>query len=194
MKRLIKKQYYKKRKVEWTKEEDEQLLKCVRLYGQEWSRISKLLMKSMIKCHKRYLELKNPGKADAPWSEEEDKTLKTAVKIFGESNWKKVAECLPNRIHKQCRERWVHKLNPNIVKKIWTLEEDQQILRLYHKIGSKWTEISKTLEGRTDNMVKNRFNSNLKKRIEAQDPTLKEYLDSAAKAQEKKSETENTDD
>lgn len=50
------------------------------------------------------------------------------------------------------------------------------------------------MEGRTDNMVKNRFNSNLKKRIEAQDPTLQEYLDSAAKALDKKSETENTDD
>ena len=52
------------------------------------------------------------------------------------------------------------------MKKKWTLEEDQQIVKLYMKYGTRWSEIARNVDGRTDNQIKNRFNSNLKKRLQ----------------------------
>lgn len=95
----------------------------VKTYGENsWNRISKLLRKSEIKCHKRYLELS--GRSDlvgAPWSKLEDELLREIVLRDGPKNWTKVASLLPGRIGKQCRERWHHHINPDVVKRRWTL-------------------------------------------------------------------------
>ena len=53
-----------------------------------------------------------------------------------------------------------------MVKKKWTLDEDLLIVKLYFKHKSRWSEMAKYVNGRTDNQIKNRFNSNLKKRLE----------------------------
>ena len=73
---------------------------------------------------------------------------------------------IPGRIAKQCRERWLYQLNPSIKKIRWTLEEDIKVARLYQKLGSRWTEISKKMPGRTDNNIKNRFNQSIKQRMQ----------------------------
>ena len=73
---------------------------------------------------------------------------------------------IPGRIAKQCRERWLYKLNPNIKSNKWTLEEEIKVAQLYLKMGSKWTDIAKQLPGRTDNNIKNRFNQRIKARME----------------------------
>ena len=72
---------------------------------------------------------------------------------------------IPGRIAKQCRERWLYQLNPSIKKNRWTLEEDILVAKLYLKLGSRWTEISKNIAGRTDNNIKNRFNQSIKLRM-----------------------------
>lgn len=59
---------------------------------------------------------------------------------------------------KQCRERWVNFLNPNIRRDPFTIEEDLIILVKRLNIGNKWSEIIKDMEGSTENNVKNRFN------------------------------------
>lgn len=59
---------------------------------------------------------------------------------------------------KQCRERWVNFLNPEIKKDPFTLQEDILILEKRLSIGNKWSEIIKEMPGRTENNVKNRFN------------------------------------
>jgi len=59
--------------------------------------------------------------------------------------------------------RWHNHLDPNINKAPWTQEEDSLIMELYHEFGSQWNRIASSLEGRTDNSVKNHFNSSLKK-------------------------------
>ena len=79
--------------------------------------------------------------------------------------WQKVAEALPGRLPKQCRERWLYRINPEIVKDKWTIEEEVKLLKLYQEFGSKWSKISTYFSGRTDAHLKNRFNQSLKKRI-----------------------------
>ena len=59
---------------------------------------------------------------------------------------------------KQCRERWVNFLNPEIKKDPFSLEEDIYLLQRRLEIGNKWAEIVKQMAGRTENNIKNRFN------------------------------------
>ena len=125
----------------------------VKKFGENsWNRISKILGKSEIKCHKRYLELSNRSHmVSANWSKEEDELLSKIILANGASNWTKVAMNFPGRIGKQCRERWHHHLNPEIVKRKWTLDEDLKILRFFMVHGTRWSEIAKFIDGRSDN-------------------------------------------
>ena len=101
----------------------------------------------------------------APWSKEEDDRLKSIVLADGPRNWTKVAMQLPGRIGKQCRERWHHHLDPDVVKKKWTVNEDILIFNLIKRFQTSWSEIARHVNGRSDNQIKNRYNSNLKRRI-----------------------------
>jgi len=166
--RIRKKNYYKRIEICWSALEDEKLLRLCNTYGHEarWRAISKHMGKSMIKCHQRYLQLTNQSeKAMAKWTKEEDSILKEYVLMHGEYDWQKVANQMPGRLAKQCRERWLYKVDPTIVKQKWTPEEDCKIAELYQKLGSQWTEIAKSFPGRKDNQIKNRFNQNIKRRL-----------------------------
>ncbi|KAL7093711.1 hypothetical protein ACP275_11G056600 [Erythranthe tilingii] len=102
-----------------------------------------------------------------PWSPQEDNTLKNYVENHGTGgNW----IALPHkaglkRCGKSCRLRWLNYLRPNIKHGGFTEEEDNIILTLYHNIGSRWSVIASQLPGRTDNDVKNYWNTKLKKKL-----------------------------
>lgn len=106
------------------------------------------------------------------WSALEDEILLKIVSSRGAKAWSGIAKELNAMIHegnsirqgRHCRERWFNHLDPNLVKGNWSEEEDDFIFAQFRKIGSRWSEISKNMKGRTENSVKNRFKSLLRKK------------------------------
>lgn len=95
---------------------------------------------------------------------EEDKLLKQCVHRGKLKTWEAISQLLPGRSARQCRDRYNNYLFKQISNAKWTEEEDQIILSMYEKIGSKWTKIAKSLHGRSGNNVKNRWYKFLSKK------------------------------
>jgi len=103
------------------------------------------------------------------WTPLEDEFLIRTVRNYGAKNWSLVAEAMSqlsemrSRNGKQCRERWHNNLDPTLNHKPFTEDEDRQLMVLRRMFDNKWTEISKRMPGRSDNAVKNRWNSTLRR-------------------------------
>ncbi|KAL3643205.1 hypothetical protein CASFOL_014020 [Castilleja foliolosa] len=102
-----------------------------------------------------------------PWSPEEDAKLKDYIDKFGTGgNWIALPQKIGlKRCGKSCRLRWLNYLRPNIKHGGFTEEEDNLICSLYISIGSRWSIIAAQLPGRTDNDIKNYWNTRLKKKL-----------------------------
>jgi hypothetical protein len=97
------------------------------------------------------------------WSLEEDKLLEQWVKQYGPKDWVGCGNFIQGRSGKQCREHWNNCLNPDLIKGDWTEEEDFLIMFFYEKCKGSWKKIVLLFNGRTENAIKNRFFSQLRK-------------------------------
>ena len=110
---------------------------------------------------------RQPAYHKRPWKPEEDAILAEAVAKFGcpdkvtsrdpaakkpgALQWSQIAAVVPNRVAKQCRERWRNHLDPSVSRQPWTEEENEMLLQRYEKYGSSWAEIASGMTGRPDN-------------------------------------------
>ena len=172
----------------WTPEQDAALKAAVEKYdGKNWKAIAREVPgnRSHIQCLQRWGKVLKPGLVKGPWTEEEDDLLRTYVPIESKGNWVAVAEHVPGRTAKQCRERWSLCLDPNIRKDPWTEEEDDLLLHLHDMHGNAWATIAKHLPGRTENATKSRFKSIERKRDRAWTP-MEDATIIRGKSEEKK--------
>ena len=153
------------KKVRWTKEEDELLFRLLKdVDNPNWPFIAKNFpSKGTQQVTERWEKVLNPKLIKGSWTREEDQKIINFVSENGCKNWTQLAALLPGRIGKQCRERWRNHLDPNINHSMWTNEEDMMLIKLHEKFGNSWVKISQMMPGRSDNAIKNRWNSTLKK-------------------------------
>ncbi|OQR80831.1 myb-like DNA-binding protein [Thraustotheca clavata] len=144
----------------WTKAQDNALKESVQLHGEKnWKAIAERVPgRNHAQCLQRWRKVLKPGLVKGHWSFEEDKILEHLVKQSC-NNWGQIAEQIPGRTPKQCRERWRNHLDPSINKGPYAAEEDKVILSAQARLGNKWSQIAQLLPGRTEDSVKIRWKS-----------------------------------
>ncbi|KAG7037151.1 Transcription factor MYB3 [Cucurbita argyrosperma subsp. argyrosperma] len=100
------------------------------------------------------------------WTKDEDQRLVDYIRLHGEGCWRtlpKAAGLL--RCGKSCRLRWINYLRPDLKRGNFTDEEDELIVKLHSLLGNKWSVIAGRLPGRTDNEIKNYWNTHIKRKL-----------------------------
>jgi len=123
--------------------------------------------KTPVDCLTQWQSMSIPHqvKGKGSWTPGEDTILRAKFRQFG-NKWSKIAEHLPGRSGKQCRERFVNHLDPNLKKCEWSDDEEAILIGMHKHHGNKWTLIAKNLPGRSDNDVKNHWYSTITRKFQ----------------------------
>nr|XP_043620817.1 transcription factor MYB102 [Erigeron canadensis] len=106
------------------------------------------------------------GLKKGPWTAEEDQKLIDYIQKNGYGNWRTLPKNAGlQRCGKSCRLRWTNYLRPDIKRGRFTFEEEETIIQLHSVLGNKWSAIAARLPGRTDNEIKNYWNTHIRKRL-----------------------------
>ncbi|XP_022952800.1 transcription factor MYB41 [Cucurbita moschata] len=106
------------------------------------------------------------GLKKGPWTPEEDQKLVRYIQIHGPGNWRNLPKNAGlRRCGKSCRLRWTNYLRPDIKRGRFAFEEEETIIQLHSVLGNKWSAIAARLPGRTDNEIKNYWNTHIRKRL-----------------------------
>ncbi|BAF21886.1 transcription factor MYB102 [Oryza sativa Japonica Group] len=106
------------------------------------------------------------GLKKGPWTPEEDEKLIAYIKEHGQGNWRTLPKNAGlSRCGKSCRLRWTNYLRPDIKRGRFSFEEEEAIIQLHSILGNKWSAIAARLPGRTDNEIKNYWNTHIRKRL-----------------------------
>nr|QSD99742.1 MYB family transcription factor [Melilotus albus] len=109
---------------------------------------------------------KNIGLKRGPWTQEEDQKLIDYIHKHGYGNWRLLPKNAGlQRCGKSCRLRWTNYLRPDIKRGQFSFEEEETIIQLHSILGNKWSSIASRLPGRTDNEIKNYWNTHIRKRL-----------------------------
>ncbi|XP_010684846.2 transcription factor MYB58 [Beta vulgaris subsp. vulgaris] len=115
------------------------------------------------------------GVKKGPWSQAEDYKLISFIRKHGHNNWRALPKLAGlARCGKSCRLRWVNYLRPDLKRGNFTLQEEESIIKLHEMLGNKWSKIASQFPGRTDNEIKNVWNTHLKKRLKERGITSNE--------------------
>ena len=155
---------------DWTPEDMGLLAKLVEQYhdaAPRWNDIAaNFPNRSAYDCLAKWQEVAQTAvvKGKGSWTLEEDKMILEMLSLYGRK-WAKIASFLPGRHGKQCRERFVNHLNPNLKKGDWTDDEEAVLIAMRQLHGNRWANISRELPGRSDNDVKNHWYSAIKRKF-----------------------------
>nr|URY18823.1 MYB protein [Zanthoxylum bungeanum] len=106
------------------------------------------------------------GLKKGPWTPEEDQKLTSYIQLHGPGNWRSLPKNAGlQRCGKSCRLRWTNYLRPDIKRGRFSFEEEESIIQLHSILGNKWSAIASRLPGRTDNEIKNYWNTQIRKRL-----------------------------
>ncbi|XP_045823647.1 transcription factor MYB74-like [Trifolium pratense] len=106
------------------------------------------------------------GLKRGPWTPEEDQKLTDYIHKHGYGNWRLLPKNAGlQRCGKSCRLRWTNYLRPDIKRGRFSFEEEETIIQLHSILGNKWSAIASRLPGRTDNEIKNYWNTHIRKRL-----------------------------
>nr|AKP06176.1 MYB8 [Diospyros kaki] len=109
---------------------------------------------------------KKNGLRKGPWTPEEDQKLTDYIQKNGYGNWRTLPKNAGlQRCGKSCRLRWTNYLRPDIKRGRFSFEEEETIIQLHSVLGNKWSTIAARLPGRTDNEIKNYWNTHIRKRL-----------------------------